>query len=136
MLSQVSKDAIRLTIYLARQPSDEYIRIRGIADEIGISYYKLAKVAQNLARAGVLDSYTGPNGGFRLKKSPNEINLLDIIPAAEGSHSIDGCILGFDACGEKNPCALHNQWKVAKEEINKVFAERTLAELIGLEEQL
>ena len=136
MLSQVSKDTIRLAIHLAVQPSNEYIRIRRIAGEIGMSYYSLAKVAQNLARAGVLDSYSGPNGGFRLKESPHNIYLPNMLEAVDGSHNINSCVLGFGLCGEGNPCPLHDHLKVAREEIMKVFAEKTLAELIGLDDQI
>ncbi|MCH8327024.1 MAG: hypothetical protein IID15_00685 [Candidatus Marinimicrobia bacterium] len=59
-----------------------------------------------------------------------------MLEAFEGLHSIDSCLLGFDHCGEENPCPLHNHWKVAKEEIKNIFAEKTLAELIGLEDQI
>lgn len=136
MLSQLSQDTLRLALQLAVHPSREYIRIRDIADEIGISYYKLAKVAQNLAGAGVLESYPGPNGGIRLKESPHKICLLDILVAINGSHTIDSCVLGFRECGENNPCPLHNHWKEAKKEITEVFKKRSLAELIGMEEQI
>lgn len=136
MLSQVSKDTIRLALHLAAQPSNKYIRIRDIADEIGVSYYNLAKVAQNLARAGVLGSYSGPNGGFRLKRNPHNICLMELIEADEGSHSIDGCVLGFRDCDEDNPCPLHNHWKTVREEIKKVFSERTLAELVERDNQI
>ncbi len=136
MLSQLSKNALRLTLHFASIQSKEYIPIRDVADEIGISYHNLSKVAQNLARAGVLDSHPGPTGGFRLGLSPHKICLLDILEAVEGSHHIDSCIFGFSYCSDDNPCPLHHHWKSANEEIKKVFADRTLAELIGLEEQI
>ena len=136
MLSQLSKNSLRLAIYFATIQSKEYIPIRDVADEIGISYYNLSKVAHYLARAGVLDSYPGPTGGFRLGLSPHKCCLLDILEAVEGSHHIDSCVFGFSYCSEDKPCFLHHNWKSANKEIKKVFADRTLAELIGLEEQI
>ena len=136
MLSQLSMDTIRLAIHLAAQPANNYIRISDIADEIGISYYKLAKVAQNLTRAGVLESQAGPNGGFRFKENPYKICLLDMLEAIHGAHSIDTCVLGISECGENNPCRLHNHWKVVEKELGKFFTEKSLAELIGLEDQI
>ena len=136
MFSKVSKDSIRLAFQLAIRPSNEYVHIRDIADDTGISYHNLAKVAQNLARAGVLESYTGPNGGFRLTKSPHKIFLLDLLEAVDGTNSIESCVLSLSKCGENNPCPLHDHWKAVKLEIEKIVAEMTLAELIGLEDQI
>lgn len=44
----------------------------------------LNKQLQALARAGILSSTSGPRGGFRLARAPEEVTLLDIVVAIEG----------------------------------------------------
>jgi Rrf2 family protein len=44
-----------------------------------------AKVLTQLARAGILRSDRGPRGGFRLLKPPEEIHLLEIVEAVDGT---------------------------------------------------
>src|SRR3982074_1611026 len=44
----------------------------------------LNKQLQALARAGILSSVSGPKGGFRLDRRPEQITLLDVVVAIDG----------------------------------------------------
>lgn len=69
-----------------------------IATYLGVSEAHLAKVMQRLARSGLLRSYRGPGGGFRLSREGKEISLMDIYESLEGSFSPTTCFLGRDSC--------------------------------------
>jgi len=45
----------------------------------------LAKQLQALTKAGILAASTGPRGGFRLARRPEEITLLQIVEAVDGA---------------------------------------------------
>lgn len=45
----------------------------------------LAKQLQALVRAGILSATTGPRGGFRLARAAEEVTLLDVVEAVDGS---------------------------------------------------
>ena len=45
----------------------------------------LAKQLQSLVRAGVLAANTGPRGGFRLARPADQVTMLDIVEAIDGS---------------------------------------------------
>ncbi|MDH6144096.1 Rrf2 family protein [Kitasatospora sp. GP30] len=45
----------------------------------------LAKQLQPLVKAGALAASTGPRGGFRLARRPEEITLLQIVEAVDGA---------------------------------------------------
>ncbi|MGW4497480.1 RrF2 family transcriptional regulator [Micromonospora sp. NPDC004336] len=51
----------------------------------------LNKQLQALARAGIVTSTSGPRGGFRLARRPEEITLLDVVVAIEGSDEAFRC---------------------------------------------
>ncbi len=133
LLSKTSEYAIRLVLCLSRHPRGDYIPIKIVADQSGISYFQLGKVAQRLIKADILDSYTGPNGGVTLVREPSEIRLYDIVSAIEGPDLFDRCILGLEGCGEANHCPIHSHWKSIKEPIMTLFREKRLDEFTDLE---
>jgi Rrf2 family protein len=45
----------------------------------------LAKHLKSLVRAGILTAVSGPRGGFRLARAPEQITVLDVVEAIEGS---------------------------------------------------
>jgi Rrf2 family protein len=51
----------------------------------------LAKQLQALVRAGVLGATTGPRGGFRLARPPEQITLLQIVEAVDGASPFYVC---------------------------------------------
>ncbi|MEQ4301663.1 Rrf2 family transcriptional regulator [Plantactinospora sp. B6F1] len=51
----------------------------------------LNKQLQALVRAGILTSTSGPRGGFRLARAPEEVSLLDIVAAIEGPEELFRC---------------------------------------------
>ncbi|XRQ10125.1 RrF2 family transcriptional regulator [Actinomadura welshii] len=59
-------------------------------------YYELPtaylnKQLQALARAGILTSTPGPRGGFRLARRPEDITMMDVVAAIEGSDGAFRC---------------------------------------------
>ncbi|MFI6499962.1 RrF2 family transcriptional regulator [Nonomuraea typhae] len=51
----------------------------------------LNKQLQSLVKAGILTSISGPRGGFRLARRPDQITLLDIVTAIEGREDAFRC---------------------------------------------
>jgi Rrf2 family protein len=51
----------------------------------------LNKQLQALARAGIVASTSGPRGGFRLARRPEDITVLDVVTAIEGPEEAFRC---------------------------------------------
>jgi len=64
--------------------SDKPIGAEQLANELSIPKSFLAKILQSLAKQGILESRKGAHGGFILAKDIYEINVHDVIFAAEG----------------------------------------------------
>lgn len=130
MLSTACKDAIRAIIYIAKNNKDDFISINKIAKELNLSFYFLSKILQKLVKGELLKSYRGPNGGVKLAKSAEDIRLIDIIEMTDGTKFFRECILGLEKCSDDNPCPIHYMWADKRGEIQKMFENRTLKDIV------
>src|SRR5215813_13222436 len=83
-LTRASSYALHAVAYMAAQKHDRPVASHHIAHARGIPERFLLKVLKPLVSARVLLSIKGPNGGYRLAKSPSEITMLDILEAVDG----------------------------------------------------
>ena len=83
-LSDGVEQAIHSVTMLAGLSSEGVLSAAALAEFHGVSASYLLKHLQALSRAGVVKTLSGPNGGYRLGRSPSNISLLDIVLAVEG----------------------------------------------------
>jgi Rrf2 family transcriptional regulator, iron-sulfur cluster assembly transcription factor len=126
---------VRASVKLARKSEDGFVTIRELSSELGISFYFLTKILQQLTRAEILESYKGPNGGVKLAKPAASISFLDIVDAIDGNCSLQQCALGLPGCGVMKPCPLHEQWAVLRDQMLVMLKSMTLQELAGRAEK-
>jgi len=131
LLSKSSEYAIRLVFYLVYSDSNKYTRIKEMSPTVGTSPFHLTKIAQKLTQAGIIKSYTGPNGGLSLLKKPEEIFLMDVISPFEGADIFSDCLLGIAECGGENPCEIHNHWFDIKGQIKQLFMEKSFKHILS-----
>ncbi|MDC0932607.1 Rrf2 family transcriptional regulator [Arcobacteraceae bacterium] len=81
LLTKKSEYALLSLVSIAH--SDTPKNVDFLATELNISKSFLAKILQNLAKNGILNSYKGNNGGFTLKKPCEELTILEITTIAE-----------------------------------------------------
>ncbi|MBA3699253.1 MAG: Rrf2 family transcriptional regulator [Planctomycetes bacterium] len=86
MISLTAEHALRAVVYLASHPGN-CCTVDCIAKHTGIPAGSLAKVLQQLNRAGLVSSQRGPNGGFVLTRAPTALTFMDVIVAADGQVS-------------------------------------------------
>jgi Rrf2 family protein len=83
--------AAHCAVILAALPEGTALPAVRLAEYHGIPAPYLAKSLQALTRAGVVESSTGRNGGYRLGRPATEITLLDIVHAIEGNDAFFRC---------------------------------------------
>lgn len=83
-LGRAATYAVFATTHLAEHANGTPIQGRDIAESCGIPAGHLLKILQQLVRARILSSERGPAGGFVLRKSADEITLLEIVESIEG----------------------------------------------------
>lgn len=121
--------AIRAALHLALQPPGKLSPVHKIAQNIDVPQPYLAKIIQQLTRAGLVRGFRGPRGGIELGRAPGAINLWSLVRAMEGPMKPPGCVLGLRGCSGKNPCPLHPRWARLRAETQRLLKQTTLGGL-------
>lgn len=131
MFSKSCQYAFQSVIYIAlHSQSGACVGLKVIADHQEIPNHFLSKILQILVRNNILISTKGPNGGFVLKKSSNNIRLIEVVEIIDGHGIFDRCGIGLKECSDTNPCPIHFDYKQIKEKIKQLLSEKTLGDLI------
>jgi Rrf2 family protein len=130
MLSYTCKTAIKSVIYLAsKSEQGEKAGIKEIAENINASEHTVGKILQTLARQGLINSVKGPSGGFFINKAQQNQPISNIVETIEGKQVFKECGLGLSKCSALHPCPIHDEYKVARDMIEKLFREKKVKDL-------
>ena len=129
MVSQTAEYALRAIVVLGNHPG-ELLGTKQISEASQVPAGYLAKVLQTLAKAGLVTSTPGRNGGFQLLLSPEEISVLDVIQAIEPFQRIHTCPLNLPGHGT-NLCPLHRRLDDAMAHTENAFRNSTVAEIMA-----
>ncbi|WP_319533695.1 Rrf2 family transcriptional regulator [uncultured Cohaesibacter sp.] len=130
-LTQHSNYAMRLLMYCALKP-DQPVRLAEIAEAYAISGHHLNKIAQRLAHIGVIHAIRGRNGGIRLAKEPQDINVGDILRQTEENLQIVECFSEkTNTCPLIHECRFRTLLQDALDAFLKVLDAHTLEDLIA-----
>lgn len=130
MLSYTCKTAIKAVIYLAsRTDQNNKAGIKEIAGHIDASEHTVGKILQTLARQRLINSLKGPSGGFFINEEQRNQPISDIVETIEGKQAFKQCGLGLSQCSASHPCPIHDDYKVARDLIEKLFHEKKVRDL-------
>lgn len=90
-LSDGIEQAIHSVTMLGALPPGGLLSAAALAEFHGISPSYLLKHLQALSRAKIVRTEPGPRGGYALARWPEDITLLDIVLAVEGSEPAFRC---------------------------------------------
>ena len=129
-LTRAGEYAVRSVLYLASQGQGVVCNRQKIANAMDIPTQFLAKIAQQLAHAGLIEIVQGSKGGLRLVKSPEKISLLDVVEAVIGEIFLNDCLLKPESCNRHNACAAHMVWQKARKQLRETLQDATFAKLL------
>jgi Rrf2 family nitric oxide-sensitive transcriptional repressor len=125
-----------MLIYIALR-DDKICTIAEIADSYSISKNHLMKVAQRLGQLDVLKTIRGKRGGLQLNKTPDSINLGELIQQLEPHFLIVEC---FDKekgkCVISPVCRLKHILREAKNNFIETLEQYTLKDIVQDREPL
>ncbi len=131
LITRASEYALLSLILLSK--TDSPMDSDTLSKELSISKSFLAKILQSLAKAEILSSYKGVNGGFSLRKEPKEISMLDVASCVEGkAPAVFECAPSLEDCpSEKaSTCSIWPFLHKLQGKIDFFLANLTLADLL------
>ena len=128
-ITQATEYAVRCVLHLALSPAAQVVPRREISRARDIPGPFLAKIAQQMARAGILRIHQGARGGYELLIPARWLTLLQVVEAAEGVIALNTCVAHKQICSRTQSCAAHRVWAKAQRELRATLASVTFAKL-------
>ena len=130
LLTKKSEYALLSLIAIAK--SDEAKNVDELSRDLNISKSFLAKIMQNLAKANLVISHRGVNGGFVLNKPIEELTILEIVVAAEEKNPmVFECSDAISSC-PNNKAKICTIWPLLNNlqfKVNDLLAKLTLKDI-------
>ncbi|HUN13367.1 MAG TPA: iron-responsive transcriptional regulator RirA [Rhabdaerophilum sp.] len=128
-LTRQTNYAVRILMYCAAN-KDRLSRIPEIAAAYSVSELFLFKILQPLVEAGLVVTVRGRNGGVRLGRPAEKINLFDVVRVTEDNFAMAECFEN-DAveCPLVDSCGLNAALREALGAFFEVLARHSIADL-------
>jgi len=117
-------------IYLAIN-NQQLSTINDIAKSYSISKNHLMKIVQQLNHRGFVLAIRGKNGGIKLNRPANEINIGSLVREIEDKNKLVECFGEENQCVITPSCQLKKIFAQAQESFFKTLDAYTLEDLIG-----
>jgi Rrf2 family protein len=103
---------------------------KDIAEAYHIPPQLLAKILQTLAKAGLLVSHAGTNGGYSLARPANEITAFEVIRAIDGPLFITSCITIHGTCDLAGHCTIKEPLRKVNDSIKEMLNGLKISDLM------
>ena len=128
-LSRFADYAVLLMSHMTREPT----RVRaavGMADDTRLPVPTVSKILATMARAGLLESIRGRDGGYRLAFHPRDITVEQIISAVDGPIALTVCLESHGvSCELEDICPSQPNWRRINDALRHALAGVSLAEI-------
>ena len=125
----------RYALYAAAEMAragDRPTTVAAVAAQYGIPEGALAKVFQQLVRAGLAAGTRGIGGGYRLARPASAITVLEVMHVFERRRPPGGCLLHDRPapCPKASLCGLHWLFNEVDELVRSTYQSVTLETLV------
>lgn len=128
MLPKTAEYALRAIVWLAGRPGHREAA-GPLAERTKIPRRYLHKVLQAMVQGGIVESQSGPGGGYSLCVPPEKLTILAVVNSVAPLERIRHCPLGLPS--HTRLCPLHKELDRVYVEIEKAFGRVTVAELLN-----
>ncbi|WP_404450766.1 Rrf2 family transcriptional regulator [Virgibacillus necropolis] len=136
-LKKYTDYALRVLIFTGTKDADQLASIKEISETFSISQNHLGKIVFELNKHGYLDTVRGRNGGIRLAKPPEEMNVGEIVRKFEDDFMIMECFdKSRNQCVITPACKLKHALNEAVQAFLQVLDQYTVKDLISNGSQL
>ncbi|MEI3599372.1 MULTISPECIES: RrF2 family transcriptional regulator [unclassified Oceanobacillus] len=136
-LKKYTDYGLRVLLFAGMKENEELVNIKEISEVFNISQHHLGKIVHELNKLELIETIRGRNGGIRLAKPAEEINIGIVVRQLENDFNMLECFeKGQKHCVIEPGCTLKHVVNRALHAFFKVLDEYTLKDLIHNEEEL
>ena len=128
-VSKLTDYATVVMTVLADEPV-EVFSAQALAERAHLELPTVSKLLKQLAQAGLVESFRGVNGGYRLAREPARISIADIVIAMEGPIGMTECSAQAGSCDHESHCGVRVNWQRINQAIAGALAGVSLADMI------
>jgi Rrf2 family protein len=134
MLTQRSRYALRALIFIARSGGMAPVPISAIAADQHLPRKFLEAILLDLKNGGLVTSYRGKAGGYRLARPAGQISFGEIIRLIEGPLALVPCVSvsAYQRCAdcfEETTCVIRKVMLEVREQTANILDHTSLADL-------
>jgi Rrf2 family protein len=120
-LTKKADYALMAMKHLAEHSAKSSRSAKDVAGAFGIPPEALAKILQRLAKAGLLQSQHGMNGGYTLARPAHTISAFEVIRAIDGPLFITSCVTVRGECDQTDRCNIREPLRKVNDSIEAVL---------------
>ena len=131
-LTTKGRYAVLALTELALAKENSLVKITEIAVRQNISSTFLEQILLLLKNSDLIIGVRGPNGGYKLSTSPENIMISDIVNIVEGRMEAKGCVSKSGSCtGVSGRCLTHDLWDELSRHIELFLGQISLKDIIA-----
>jgi len=134
-ITRTADYGVRIMTRLAAAPLGTRMTVAELAADSQSTAAFTGKILQRLVGARLVVSHRGFEGGFELARPADQITLLDIVEALDGSLCLNECMPKGAGCDRASSCGAYGVWLRAQEALAGVLRSQSLDQLAVAEQQ-
>ena len=128
-MSKMTDYAIVLMTRLAMDPKGQHAAA-DLSAQVEMPLPTVSKILKQLARAGLLVSARGAQGGYSLGRPPEAISVAEIITILEGPIGLTECVSTPGECGQEAHCSTRAHWEQINQAVYGALNEIKLSDMV------
>lgn len=128
-IAKLTDYATSVMTFLAEQPEGVHSASE-LAVRARLELPTVSKLLKVLGQAGLVESFRGASGGYRLARAPEAITIADIIAAVEGPIGVTECSVHVGLCDHESHCGLSRNWKRISEAVETALRQIRLSDML------
>jgi len=130
-ITMAAEYAVRCVLYLSSKGKGQLTSKKEIAEHTETPENFLTKIAQDLAKADIIEIKQGAKGGYSLRYTPKDITMLAVIEAILGEITLNECTTRPDVCKSSGTCSASLVWQLARDQLRSTLQKADFASLMA-----
>ena len=128
-VSRLTDYATVVMACIAAHPDHVHSAVQ-IGEETRLELPTVSKLLKALGHAGLVESFRGVNGGYRLSRPATEISLAEIVEALEGPLGMTECSIAEGQCDREAQCGVRGSWQQINNVLDDALRAVSLADMM------